>query len=169
MDSLPTEFERQKQDMLRSLEQAYMEKDKQDSGTYAAEYIRNFLQGEPIPGIEYEFKLHKRFMPQITLEEINRIGQNWNVANNRVIVISAPEKADLIIPGEQELMMVLNSMADAEVAAYEDKVSDEPLLAQIPDPGSITRRFFPGRSQHNRMEALQQCPRGDSSHGFQKR
>lgn len=133
-----TEFERQKQDMLRSVEQAYTEREKQDSGMYAAEYIRSFLQGEPIPGIEYEFELYKRFVPQITLEEINRIGQNWNVASNRVIVVSAPEKEDLIIPGEEELVTVLDSMADAEVAPYEDEVSDEPLLAQLPDPGSIS-------------------------------
>jgi zinc protease len=137
-----TEFERQKQDMLRSVEQAYTERDKQDSGMYAAEYIRSFLQGEPIPGIEYEFELYKRFVPQITLPEINQIGQNWNVASNRVIVVSAPEKEDLVIPGEEELVTVLESMAEAEVTPYEDEVSDEPLLDKLPDPGSISDAAF---------------------------
>ncbi len=137
-----TEFERQKQDLLRSVEQAYTERDKQDSGMYAAEYIRSFLQGEPIPGIAYEYELHKRFVPEITLEEINRIGKIWFVEKNRVILVSAPEKENLAIPGEDELLAVLESVADAEIAPYEDEVSDEPLLALLPDPGSIADASF---------------------------
>ena len=70
-----TELERQKLDTLRSLERAAAEKDKQQSAALAAEYVRHATQGEPAPGIEFEYALHQRFMPEITLAEINAVGE----------------------------------------------------------------------------------------------
>ena len=61
-----SELERQKRDILRWIERAYTEREKTESNRYVSEYIRHFLTGEPIPGIEYEFELYKRFVPEIT-------------------------------------------------------------------------------------------------------
>ena len=71
----PTELDRQKRQLLRFMERAYTERGKNDSKLYVSEYIRNFLEGEPIPGIEYEFELFERFIPEISLEEVNKIAQ----------------------------------------------------------------------------------------------
>ena len=132
-----TELDRQKINILRSLERAFAEKDKSQSTSYVSEYIRNLLQGEPIPGIEYEFELYNRFVPEITLEEINRLGKEWITDQNRVIMVNAPEKEDLQIPTEEELLNVLAAVADIEIKPYEDTVTDEPLLEEIPQPGKI--------------------------------
>jgi len=132
-----SELDRQKINILRSLERAVAERDKSQSATYASEFIRNFLQGEPIPGIEYESKLYTRFVPEITLEDINRLGKEWITDHNRVILVNAPEKEDLQVPTEAELLDVLVSVADIEIKPYEDTVTDEPLLAEIPQPGQI--------------------------------
>jgi zinc protease len=70
-----TELDRQKLDLLRSVERLVTEKEKQESSSYVEEYTRHFLQGEPIPGIEREFKLVQQFFPGIILEEVNRIGR----------------------------------------------------------------------------------------------
>ena len=51
-----TELERQKAQNLRGIEQAYLERDKTESGRIIDEYIRNFLVRETIPGIEVELK-----------------------------------------------------------------------------------------------------------------
>ena len=132
-----SELDRQKINLLRSLERAVAERDKSQSATYASEFIRNFLQGEPIPGIEYEYELYTRFVPEITLEDINRLGKEWITDHNRVIMVSAPEKEDLQMPTEEELLDVLVSVADIEIKPYEDTVTDEPLLAEILQPGQI--------------------------------
>ena len=55
----PGELERAKADFLAGMENAYNERDKTESQSYAGEYIRNFLEQEPIPGIETEFALSK--------------------------------------------------------------------------------------------------------------
>ena len=43
-----TELQRQKQAVLRSMEKAYAERNKIESPSLAAEYIRNFLFNEPV-------------------------------------------------------------------------------------------------------------------------
>ena len=53
-----TELDRQKRNILRGLERAVAEKDNQPSAPLADEYVRNFTDQEPIPGIEYEAALH---------------------------------------------------------------------------------------------------------------
>jgi zinc protease len=49
-----------KKSVMRTYDRAYNERDKTDSGAYAAEYIRNFLEGESIPGIENEYRYVQR-------------------------------------------------------------------------------------------------------------
>jgi zinc protease len=132
-----TELARQKLDLLRSVERAFTEQGKQNSGMLAAEFIRSFLQGEPIPGIAFEFALHQRFMPEITLEEINRLGGEWITERNRVVLVSAPEKEGLTVPSEEDLQTVLASVEDADIKPYVDTVSDEPLMPALPEPADI--------------------------------
>jgi zinc protease len=45
-----TELERQKREVLRTYERYFAEKDKHESATLAAEYVRNFTQKETLPG-----------------------------------------------------------------------------------------------------------------------
>ena len=87
-----SELDRQKADILRAVERAYTERVNTPSSMLASEYTRHILEGEPIPGIAYEFELHKRFIPEIQLEEIDRLGKEWITDRNRVVLINAPEK-----------------------------------------------------------------------------
>jgi zinc protease len=69
------ELERQKRDTLRRYESAYAERGQEESADLAAEYIRNFTQQEPIPGITYEYGLVRRFVRTVTLEEVNKVAR----------------------------------------------------------------------------------------------
>jgi zinc protease len=138
-----SELERQKIDVLRGIERAYTDRANRRSASYAAEYSRAFLDDEPIPGIEYEFELYKRFIPEITLTEVNQIGSEWIRPQNRVVVVTGPEKEDLDMPSEEALLAVLAGVADMEITAYEETVIDQPLLAEIPEGSTVvgTREF----------------------------
>ena len=138
-----SELERQKIDVLRGIERSYTDRANRRSASYAAEYSRAFLDDEPIPGIEYEFELYKRFIPGITLTEVNQIGSEWIRPQNRVVVVTGPEKEDLDMPSEEALLAVLAGVADMEITAYEETVIDQPLLAEIPEGSTVvgTREF----------------------------
>jgi zinc protease len=132
-----TELERQKTEMLRYFERAVVQRETEDTTALAEEFTRAFLEGEPTPGIQVEYDLHKQFMPEITLEETNALAREWMTARNRVITVSVPEKAGVPVPTEAELRAVLEAVKTAELAAYQDTTTEAPLLAEPPGPGTI--------------------------------
>lgn len=132
-----TELDRMKDEMLRSIQRAYEERDKTESYSYAGEYIRNFLEDEPSPGIAYEYDLYKRFIPGISLQDVNRLAARWVTDDNRVAVVSSPQKPGLTIPTEHELAQVIASASGKPLKPYIDRTSNEPLVPAPPQPGSI--------------------------------
>jgi zinc protease len=133
------ELDRQKADMLRGYQRAWEEREKSESSSYAAEYGRAFLQGESLPGIEYEFALARRYLPGIELSEVNDLGRRWISDTSRVLLASTPEKEGLEAPTEQELLAVFDAAeaAAVDLAPWEDSGSDRPLLDELPEGGSV--------------------------------
>lgn len=135
-----SELERIKTNIRRSYEQAYRERDKVRSSSLAAEYGRNFLEGEPIPGIEAELDLVERFLPTVELEEVNRLARDWITDENRVIMVTGPEREEVPLPGEEEIMAVFDAVAELDVEPFVDQVRDAPLVSEVPPPGEIVER-----------------------------
>ncbi|MCF8373372.1 MAG: insulinase family protein [Bacteroidales bacterium] len=135
-----TEFEREQKSTLRNMEKMYNERDKVKSESYVNEYKRNFLPTqESIPGMEYEYALYQKYVPTITLEEVNALASKWISDKNRVLLLMAPEKEGQTLPTEEELLAMLNSVDKSKIEAYVDKVSDKPLLADMPTPGKVAK------------------------------
>jgi zinc protease len=133
----PAEFERQKTNLLRNIERAIAEKDNQNSGNLAAEYIRNFLQKEPIPGIAYEYELYKRFLPDVKIAEVNALANSWTADRNRVVLVNAPEKAGVTVPADTTLAAVMAGVKGASLQPWEDAAAAAPLMPTAPVPGTI--------------------------------
>ena len=134
-----TELERQKANMRLFLERAAIEEATWESGRLADEYARNFLQKEPIPGIGYEYALHQRFVPEITLAEVNAVANDWMPDRSRTVAVSAPRKAGVTLPDETRLAAAITAGGKTALEAYVDNVSTQPLLAQQPSPGRVVR------------------------------
>lgn len=128
-----SELDRNKRELLRDMEQAYAEREKTESAAYASEYTRHFLVGEPIPGIALEYEMAQRFVPLITLDEVNQLARTWISDRNRVVLANAPEKEGVEVPREEELGAVFGTVLAKEIAPYEDAVPDAPLVAEIPE------------------------------------
>jgi zinc protease len=140
-----TELERGRIGLLRSIERQHTNRDNRNSAAFASEYIRAFLTDEPIPGIEYEFGLYQRFLPEITVEEVNRVGERWGDGTSRVVVVSGPERQDLALPDENRLTAILDATVGADIEAYAETAGDGVLLATPPEPGAIVaERELPG-------------------------
>lgn len=135
---LQTELDRAKQNMLRGYERAYAERDKTQSAALVQELINNYLDGEPIPGIEYEYRIVQQLVPTITLGDVNKLASGWITDSNRVILAESPEKEGLKIPTRDELLDVFKRAAQTKVVAYTENVSSEALVANPPTPGRVT-------------------------------
>ncbi len=135
-----TELEREKADVLRGYEQAYAERDKQESRDFADELSRNFLEGESAPGIAAELDLARAQLPTITLDEVNRLAARWTSPESRVVLVSAPERHDAPPPAEGDLRAVFAAVAGRDVPAYVDRTLAGPLVPEPPKPGTIVAR-----------------------------
>ena len=137
-----SELDRVKADVLRSLEGAFDERDKTNSDTYAAEYTRAFTVDEPIPGIEMELEMTQSFVGDISLQEVNAIGQGFAQASSRVALFSGPEKEGLELPSENELVAAIKRANGIELDPYKDEFLDAPLLAAIPQAGEVNSESY---------------------------
>jgi zinc protease len=134
----PGELAREKAEMLKRIERAYNERDKMESQAFASEYIRLFLEDEAAPGLAFEHQVFNRFIPEINLEEVNRLAGSWLTDENRVVLASSPEKPGIDAPGREELLGVFRQVAARQIVPYLDRVSDQPLVPTPPRPGAIT-------------------------------
>jgi zinc protease len=132
-----SELERAKKSMLRNFERAHAERDKSDSAGFVAEYIRHFLEGEPIPGIQNEYAYAQALIPGITLEEINAAVRQAIPSDDKKLVILMGALKDRTPPTGTELLAAVDSAHRQTVTAREDKVYASSLLEQPPAPGSI--------------------------------
>ncbi|GAF80194.1 unnamed protein product, partial [marine sediment metagenome] len=132
-----SELERQKVSMLRSYEKSFKEMDKTESRRLASEFIRNFLQDEFIPGIEYEYEFLKKYSPNINIEEVNKLASTLMTDDNRIVLINMPEKEGLTVPTEDLLRSVFENVKSKEITPYKDEVSEKPLLSVQPKPSPV--------------------------------
>ena len=135
-----TELARQKAIVLRNYERLALEKENVLASSKADEYVRNFLTSETLPSADDEYALHQRFVPEITLAEINKLAREWFPvsAQNRLVIVTAPEKSGLTVPDESKLAAVIKE-TPADLKPYVDTVGSAALLESLPAPGKITK------------------------------
>ncbi len=131
------EYERYKKDMLRNYEISYNERDKSESRKFANEYINNFLEQEPIPGIEFEYSFVKTHLEGISIKEINDLSKKWLTDENRVVVITGPDKEGVKLPSKEEVINIISEIEQSEITPYEDEVVSLELIGRLPAAGKI--------------------------------
>jgi zinc protease len=131
------ELERVKQKVLSIVEKKFAEINKTESSWLINEFVSNYLQNEPIPGIENQYKLYKKYLPLISLEDINKYSGDLLVTDNRVVMVNVPEKPGVPVPNENELAAVLDKVSRENIPPYVDNASTGPLVKEIPKAGTI--------------------------------
>ena len=132
------ELDRAKKSASKSMERAYNERDKTESGGYADEYVRNFLEKEPIPGIENEYLYYQTFVPGITLEEVNKLAASSIPQGGKILaVITSPENPGFTLPTNEQLLNMIDAASKVEVKPYEEKVVASSLLPTLPTAGKV--------------------------------
>jgi zinc protease len=131
------EVNRQKSEVRTSYENAFNEREKTNSENYAGEYLRNFLENEPIPGIEFEYSFVKEHIDGITLEEINEVLRESLTRDNRMLIILAPQKEGLVLPDDVSVNKAMEAAQMATITPYEDKISGSALMKDTPKKGRV--------------------------------
>ena len=137
---LDAELTRAKDEIRAENERAYAERDKSESNGFASRLVRSSLNGEPVIGIEAAYQLTAALLPGITLSDVQARTQRLMHNDNRVVLISAPEKAGAAMPTEARVNELIAQAGTAKVAAWVDTTGNKPLMSQLPKPGTITSR-----------------------------
>jgi len=131
------ELERQKLDLVRGLELTFNDRENQESLQFASEYINHFLQGNAIPGIEFEYMAAQALMQTIDLDLVNEAARANLDQANRVVLANAIDKPGLTTPSQTDFEQVFAGVTSMEIEPYVDTTLDEPLVPEPPEPGSI--------------------------------
>jgi zinc protease len=132
------ELDRAKKNLLHFYEQAYVERDKSESASYAEEYIRNFLVQESIPGIENEYQYVNELVPGISLEEVNRYAHKEAPDNApKLVAYLGSSKEGETVPAREQLLEQVNAAEKAPIVVEDEKAVAAKLMAHPPQAGSI--------------------------------
>jgi zinc protease len=131
------ELDRAKANAVRNMEKGYRERDKEASRRVLRELLRHFTNGETVPGTAWEWEAVQRYVPDISVEEVNRAAASLLTGSGLVVGATVPAKEGSAPPTEEALKAVVARVASMDI---DPPVAEEvlgPLLSSLPTPGSI--------------------------------
>lgn len=134
------ELERAKKDMMSSVEKAYNERHTTESGTYTEEYIRNFTEGEPFPGIAKEYGYYKIILPEVKVEALNSLVKEWTKNGNTFTLITGPDKPEVKFPTNTGLLDMTTKALKRDVENTKEKEVATSLMTAAPTPGKVVSK-----------------------------
>lgn len=132
-----SELERAKTAMLSSYEKYYNERNTRDNISFAREYYRHYLDGEPIPGIEWEYEYVKAMLPQLPVALVNELAKAYITEEN--VVLAYLGKDVPTAPGKEEMLAIYNEVKASEIEAPVEVSFDRPLVEKTPKAGKIKK------------------------------
>ena len=133
-----SELEVAKNEYLNSMEKAYNEKDNRENISYAREYYRNYLDAEPIPGIEWEYKFSKEVVNNLNIEEVNKVFMSLFTDNNIIFSFQGKDKGENNIT-KREMYDLVQNMSSLDVEEPEDVSVITDFVKNDPTPGSVVK------------------------------
>ncbi len=133
-----SELEVAKNEYLNSMEKAYNEKDNRENISYAREYYRNYLDAEPIPGIDWEYKFSKDVVNNLNIEEVNKVFMSLFTDNNIIFSFQGKDKGENNIT-KREMYDLVQSMSSLDVEEPEDVSVITDFVKNDPTPGSVVK------------------------------
>ncbi|MDC1068325.1 insulinase family protein [Candidatus Kapabacteria bacterium] len=130
---LATELDRVKGSILSSMESMVKNKDNIQSNILAAEFSRNFLENESMPGIDKDYEYTKLFLDDITLDEVNKAAKSFASENSVVLHLTGPK--DLLT--KEQILKTYNEVKSSKLEPWVDAASAAKLMETIPTAGDI--------------------------------
>lgn len=124
------ELEREKANLLQSVKQAWLDREKQHSSNLAGGIVQEYLYGDAMISLQDRYDLYNRLVPGIALEDVASEIDRWFTGRGKLLMVSAPESAD-DVPDEAELLdLWQNWKPETPVAAYAEDTLDRPLYPE---------------------------------------
>lgn len=129
------ELARAKASTLSQFEKQYNERDKTESGRLVWEYVNNYLEQEPIPGIEWEYNFVKSHLDNITLKDFDEARKKINLDDKYFGYVTT--KTSDKLPSNKEFKKWIDEALQSNITPYQEKQIASKLLQKEPVAGKI--------------------------------
>ena len=131
------EYERYKQEYLSRLDAQFEARDKVQNTRYVNEYVRHFLDNEPVPGIEWMHQNMKQVIPMLPLEAVNQTFPELISDKNRAIALFMPDKEGLQYPTKEEILKTLAEVDAEEIEVFKEEINNDPLVPELKSKAKV--------------------------------
>ena len=131
------ELDRAKTIVGRRAEEAADKAATADDREYTSEITRNYLTDELMIGRAAERDLTKKYLPQVTVAELDALVKSFGGAENRVVTISLPEGQPAIT--EARVEQIIAEVEKSDIPAWKEKPIPTALMEKPPAPGKIVK------------------------------
>ncbi len=135
-----SELERAKTDILNSYEKSYNERNTNKNITLAQEYIRNYIDSEPIPGIAWEYDFVKQILPVLTTKAISDVFNSYITDENLIVAFQGADKPEVVFPSKSEVLATMESVKNTKFDAPKEEVLVTNLVDKTPKAGKVKKR-----------------------------
>lgn len=134
-----TEYRRARINFEASVDKMYKNRNRYSNTRYARDFVKAFIDGEPIPSVEEFYKLSGSITSTVTLNQVNEHFKSIISPSDRNVVISAhcPEKEGISVPTAQQLSDAFHTPKSETLVAYVDSLTTDKLLDSEPKPGKV--------------------------------
>lgn len=131
----PGELDRARADLTRTFDEGAERTT--EARSLCAEVTRLYFEHEAMPGRVAEKQLVHEILPTITTDELDAAIKGFARGDSRAILISGPDPKAL--PARERVLAIVDEVAKADIAAWQDRPPPHTLMAQPPTPGKIMR------------------------------
>ncbi|MDE5852070.1 MAG: insulinase family protein, partial [Alistipes sp.] len=125
-----SEFERAQENLMRSAERKYTNRNDRRNNEFVQTYLQNYRQNKPMPDAQNEWQIDSMLIKSLTVDHVNMYVQQTIYPQNQVIFVTAPAREGLTNPTEADLLAIRDKAMTAELTAYENDVVKEPLIPE---------------------------------------
>ena len=122
------ELDRAKTNYLTSLESRFKQRDKISNDQYASDFKSNYIDGEPITSIDFDWDFAQKIVPTISLEEVSAKAKQWMTPENRVVVVMGPDKPEAKHLTKEQALGIMSEVDKSQVEPYADQAVSTNLI-----------------------------------------
>jgi zinc protease len=129
-----------RKDFLAAADLMQAQKESRQSVKRAAELVRHVTNGESVPGVDYETRLWKAWIPGIHADEVSAHAKKMLEGDGLVIHEEQPKREGLKIPTEEDLRAAEKAASGAALPPLDASGGAPILVKDAPGPGTVVQR-----------------------------
>jgi zinc protease len=133
------ELDRAKTNLLKGVETAYNDRDHQKNNNLVREYVRNYLDNDPIPGIEWEYQTLQMILPKLNADMVNPVAKSYVIDKNLLVTITSPDKPSVKVPTKEQVLAAITETGKAQLTAKAEEKMNKPLIEKTPLAGKVNK------------------------------